>query len=202
MQRENLVENQLGFKLTEAQKELIADNANVIGAVFHKIVRKYNTTVRYDEIYGDAAIGLCRAAKIFDETYHSKGSFFSFAFNFVEWAVFNSKRKRETYYYHNASLNEIIGKDDHGDDVELGELIPAPDKWESIEYKILAESIYQKLSPILTAKEKEVFRPWLRGEGVPEIATATNVKQHTVRTRMTTARKKCNAAFNADEIFC
>jgi DNA-directed RNA polymerase specialized sigma subunit len=196
-----LIEDQLNFKLTKEQQKLVIENANVIGAVFHKFVRKYNSTERYDEIYGDAAIGLCRAAKIFNETYNNQGSFFSFAFDFVQWAVFNSNRKRNTYYHHNASLNAIIGNDDHGDDVELGEQIPAPDEWEQLEYKILAESAYQKVEPVLTIKEKEVFWPWLHGVAYPQIAKATGVKEHTVRTRMVTAKNKCRIFFNPEEIF-
>jgi RNA polymerase sigma factor (sigma-70 family) len=196
-----LVEDMLDFKLTETQKKLVVENANVIGAVFHKFIHTRYTTVNYDEIYGDAAIGLCRAAKIFEEKYHNKGNFFSFAFVFVKWAMMNSSRKRDTYYQYTTSLNEIIGQDDHGVDVELGEQIPAPDEWESLEYKILAESVYQKVEPVLTEKERKVFRPWLHGKEYMEIAKELGISPHTVVNRRTSAKKKCRAAFTADEIF-
>ena len=92
----NLTENPQYVKLTKEQQQLAADNEKVIGTVF-KFVRTYKPTAIYDDIYGDAAIGLCRAAKIYGENGDRTASFFSFAFDFVQWAVLNSYKKAETY---------------------------------------------------------------------------------------------------------
>ena len=85
--------------------------------------------------------------------------------------------------------------------MELGSIIPAPDEWNPLEYKVLVESVYQKVEPVLTAKEKEVFRPWLHGKSSDEIARAIGVSKAAVKNRTEKARKKCRALFNPEEIF-
>lgn len=188
------------IKLTLKQQQLVADNADIILAVFFKLF-KYNAVISYGDIYGDAAIALCKAAKIYDEEENHISPFPSFAFSVVKFKILNSWKKASVFYRRNTSFNRVIAQYDHGKYKELGELIPAPDEWETLEYKILAESVFQRLSPVLTVKEKEVFRPWLHGVRVSEIAKATGIQQHTIRTRMTTARKKCRIFFNPTDIF-
>lgn len=190
-------------KLTKEQQKLVADNEKVIGAVFQRFVRKYHPAVEsYEDLYGDAAINLCRAAKMFGEQHCSKDKFFVYAFVYVKWAMFNSYMKKERYLHRTTSLNKIIGQDDHGTDVELGETIPSPDdEYERIEYRILAESAYQKVEPVLGKKEKEAFRLWLLGNENPEIARVLGVSQHTSLCRILRAKTKCRDSFNADEIF-
>ncbi len=189
------MENLTEIKLTPKQQQLVAENEKVIGVVYKKVVCKYNPTVSYDEIFGDAAIGLCKAAKIYDNNKNNTASFFTFAYQVVTWAVFDYNDKRDTYYRFNTSLNKKIF------DQELGELIAAPDEWESLEYKILVESVYQKVESILTAKEKEVFRPWLEGKEPKEAAREMGVSAKTVALRRMRIKKKCRDRFTADELF-
>ena len=195
------VEDMLDFKLTEAQKKLVDENVRVIRAVFNRFIRSHSTTLSYDEIYGDAAIGLCRAAKVFDEELHNKGEFFPFAYSFVKWAVFNSIVKRNKYYQRTTSLNKVIGHNDHGEDQELESIIPGPDEWEPLEYKILVESVFQKVECVLTDCEKEIIRPWLNGVGYKEIAKKLRIAPMTVVQRRLSVQRKCRAAFSADEFF-
>jgi RNA polymerase sigma factor (sigma-70 family) len=199
----NLTEDSENIKLTKKQQKLVADNENVIGAVFQRLVRQYHFTCEeYADFYGDAAIALCRAAKIFDEKYNNNGRFFSFAFVCVNWSIFNSYMKDEKHFHRTTSLNKIIGQDDHGDDVELSEIIPSPDdEFEQLEYKILAESAYQKVEPVLGNKEKDAFRLYLLGNENPEIAITLRISQHASLCRIWRAKKKCRTCFNADEIF-
>lgn len=199
----NLTEDSKNIMLTKEQQQLVADNENVIGAVFQRLVRQYNLTCEeYADFYGDAAVNLCKAAKIYVKRKGSKDKFFVFAFVCVKWGILNSYMKEEKHLHRTTSINKIIGQDDHGDDVELGEIIPSPDdEFEQLEYKILAESVYQKVESVLGDKEKEAFQPWLLGNKNPEIARALGISQHTSLCRIIRAREKCRNAFNADEIF-
>lgn len=194
------LQNSIENKLTLKQQQLVADNAEVIASVFKKCF-KYNTMLRYEEVYGDAAIALCKAAKDYDEGNNYNSTFFTFAFSYVKHVILHIIEKKAMLYHHNISINTIIGQDDTGKERELCDLIPAPDEWEQLEYKILVESAYQKVEPVLTAKEKEAFRPWLHGEEISNIAGVTGTNQRTLRTRIRKARIKCRTAFNADEIF-
>lgn len=196
----NSTENSQDIKLTKEQQQLVIDNQIVIGAVFKNFVRTYKPMVIYDDFYGDAAIALCRAAKIYSENGDHTAAFFTFAYDFVNWAVFNSYRKTETYLNRTTSLNNKIDHD--GDVVELGSLIPAPDNdFEQLEYKVLVESVYQKVEPVLTAKEKEAFRFWLHGISRNEIAKSLGVTETAVMNRTKKARAKCRNCFNPDELF-
>lgn len=199
---ENSTEDSKNIMLTKEQQQLVADNENVIGAVFQRFVREYHSGGEsYADLYGDAAINLCRAAKMFDEQYDNKDKFFVFAFVWVKWAMFGHFMKEEKYLKRTTNLNKIIGHDDHGTDVELGETIPSPDEWEQLEYKILAESVYQKVESVLGDKEKEAFRLYLLGNENPKVAIALGISQHSSLCRIWRAKKKCREVFNADEIF-
>ena len=194
------IKNSTEIKLTLKQQQLVADNANVIAVVYKKFF-KYNTMLRYEEVYGDASIALCKAAKIYDEGNNYNSTFFTFAFSYIKHVIFHIIEKKATVYRHNISINKIIGQDDMGKNIELLDIIPAPDEWEQLKYKILADSVYQKVEPVLTANEREAFRPWLHGGEVFEIARATGINQNTLRTRIRNARIKCRDCFNPDEIF-
>ncbi|WBY63691.1 hypothetical protein [Thermocaproicibacter melissae] len=196
------VEDTLDFKLTKAQKKLVEDNFKVIGYVYRRIKRSYLIAVSYDEIFGDAAIGLCRAAKYFDEKRHNEGNFFPLAYRSVQFAVFNSVKKSKKYYHNTTSLNEPIFSE-FGDDEEkeLGSIIPAPDDWESLEYKILVESIFQRVECILSDGEKKIFRPWLNGVEYQDIAKKLRITPYSVMAMELSIQEKCRAAFRADEIF-
>lgn len=197
----NQAVNSKSFTLTPKQQQLVEENKRVIGLVFRKYC-KYNSMLRFEDIYGDAAIALCYAAKVFEEKYKSEGSFFGFAYHCVKCTILQLKiRKQTNDSLIPTSLNVSIGQDDSGDPKELGEEIPAPDEWEQIEYRILLESIYQKVEPVLTVREKEVFRLWLHGEEYKEIANKLGISRGTAVHTRTMAKKKCCSMFNPDDFF-
>lgn len=111
----------------------------------------------------------------------------------------NSCRKTTTYSNGTISLNKKVCTD--GNAPEFGDLIPAPDEWESLEYKVLVESVCQKVEPVLSANEKESFRLWLHGMSSDEIAKIIGASTIAVKNRTEKARKKCKALFNPDEMF-
>ncbi|WP_164918963.1 MULTISPECIES: sigma-70 family RNA polymerase sigma factor [Acutalibacteraceae] len=200
----NLAESPQYGSLTNEQQQLVIENEKVIGAAFKFVAHTfytYKSHLKYDDIYGDAAIGLCRAAKIYGANGDHSSSFFSFAFNFVESAILNSCRKATADSNRTISLNKIVCGDEDGNDAELGSRIPAPDEWDPLEYKVLVESVCQKVEPVLSTKEKESFRLWLHGMSSDEIAKTIGVSTFAVRDRTAKARRKCRACFDPEEMF-
>lgn len=200
----NLAENPQYSSLTKEEQQLVIDNEKVIGAVFKFVAHTFYTYklyLKYDDIYGDAAIGLCRAAKIYGKNGDHSSSFFSFAFDFVQCAILNSCRKATADSNRTISLNKKVCGDKDGNDAELGSRIPAPDEWDTIEYKVLVESVCQKVEPVLSTKEKESFRLWLHGMSSDEIARTIGVSTVAVKDRTAKARRKCRACFNPEELF-
>lgn len=199
----NPVEDSQFFKLTPKQQQLVVDNEKVIAIVYRKLIRMYSLTfpLSYDDIYGDAAIALCKAAKIYDESKYNTASFFSFAIRFVKFALNDFVEKRNTYYRHNANLNIVE---------ETVEQIPAPDEWETLEYKILIESIYQKVESVLSAGEKDVFQLWLHGissksmckyAASNDITRSLNITKKAANLRLMRAKTKCRAMINSNDFF-
>lgn len=206
---EKLTENPKNTKLTKEQQRLVADSESLIKAAFRKFARFHNLDgMTYEDIYGDAAIALCKATETYDET---RSSFSLYAYCSVNAAMGHLFWKNTLYYHCNnpdngthmklESLNKKIRMDD-GDDKELESIISGPDdEWESLEYKILVESIFQKVEPILSSREKEVFHYWLHGFKNCEIAKAMGVSRMTIGQFIFRVKNKCRASFNPEEIF-
>lgn len=198
----NITGNHQNIKLTKEQRQLVADHEWMIGFVYHKMLKLYNSPEKYEYFYGDAAIGLCKAAKAYDK-YGRKVSFSTFAYSGVKWAIGvelkNTKRKYDSLKKSDlsfVSLNEQIDEDR-----EFESAIAAPDEWESLEYRILVESVFQKVEPVLTIQEKTEFKLWLYGMNYSEIAQATGVQVRTVNNRITNAQNKCRDCFKPEELF-
>ena len=75
------------MKLTSKQSRLAEENYNLIYAY----LAKYNLS---EEYYGDAAIGLCKAAQTYDENYGTE--FSTYAYMCMKHACMNAKRKENT----------------------------------------------------------------------------------------------------------
>jgi hypothetical protein len=98
------------------------------------------------------------------------------------------------------SLDQPIDTDTVGD--TFGSLIPDPDDvWEHLEYRILVESVCQKVAPVLSPREKVAFNYWLHGKKNVEIAKAMGTCNQTASDYVLFAKKKCRTFFNADEMF-
>lgn len=184
------------FRLTKAQQKLVADHEYIIGDAIHKFCPG-NKGSDYEKLYGDAAIGLCKAAHYYDR---SRGPFYQIAYSFVKWAIYSAFRMDYTrkHVLDTLSVDQPFSEDDS---CTLGSIIPAPDEYEQLEYKILVESVLQRVEPALTAEEKEAFRPWLYGESLSDISKAVGIRPVTVNSRIQKAKNKCRASFDADQIF-
>jgi len=183
------IEDWQSMRLTKGQQKLVADNEIVIRVVFNKIARQYNLTEPYDNFYGDAAIYLCKAALYVDDM----NRFFAYSYTFVKWAlrgVLDDKYSQRT-----------INVDEENEELEeLSSLIYVPDdKWEQVEYKILAESVYQRVEPVLTYAEKQVFQLYLYGKSIKDIAGMLGIKYGAAKKRAKMAKKKCRDLFNPED---
>lgn len=198
----NATENLQSIQLTKAQQKLVTDNEKVINIVLHQHV-PYQLT--RNDIYGDAAINLCRVAKIYDESNNRTKGFTKFAFYSVERVVLNSLRREWAYCKHVTSLNEPIHSHSHksdGSTKEFGLLIPSPnDDMESLEYRILIESVCQKVEPVLSTKEYAAFTLWLHGKNNEEIAGALKISIPAAKDRIQKAKIKCRTSFDAADFF-
>jgi RNA polymerase sigma factor (sigma-70 family) len=189
--------------LTKAQQKLVADHEYIIGDAIRKFCPG-NKGKDYENLYGDAAIGLCKAAHYYNK---NRGPFYQIAYSFVKWAICSAFRMDYTrsQVLDTLSLDQTFSKDPihQDDDIRtLSSLIPAPDdEWEQLEYHILVESVYQKVESVLTDQEKRAFQLWLHGENNVEIARAMGASSWMTTRQIANARKKCRALFNPDEIF-
>jgi RNA polymerase sigma factor (sigma-70 family) len=185
------------IKLTKEQQELVAKNEWMIGYTYHHLF-KFKNSEEYEYFYGYAAIGLCQAAQLYD---NSKGRTFpSFAYDNIRWAILDARGKRNR----NERLKTVSldVSDDEKDGDEFGSIIPDPnDYFEQLEYKILAESVLQRVEHVLTANEKKTFKSWLNGKSTREIAIEQGIKSQSVFSKIAKAREKCIAFFNPDEMF-
>lgn len=181
------------MKLTKEQQKLVADNERVIGAVFKKFAHICNLRESYDDFYGDAAIYLCKAALYVDDV----NCFFSYSYTFVKWAMVNALRNRINYSKHTVNIDE---ENDELD--EFSSLIQTSDgKWEQLEYKILVESVLQRVDPILTPAEKEAFNLYLQGKTNNDIAKILGIKYGAAKKRIVKAKKKCKNTLTPENIF-
>jgi len=196
----NITENQQNIKLTKEQQKLVADNEWLIGYVYHKVFSVFQSIEEYEYFYGRAAIGLCNAAIAYNED--RKRSFSSFAFTRIEWEMlmdYKKRKERKKRQSQEISLDQEISDTN---DTELGSLIPdSEDEWEALEYKILVESVYQKVEPVLSDGQKKVFRPWLHGKEYNEIAKAAGISINAVKCRLRKTKVQCKALINPEELF-
>jgi len=192
------MENPKSMKLTEEQQRLVDENERLIGYVSCKLCHLRMNSELYEYCYGYAAIGLCKAAKVMN-----KLDYKTFAGLACKWILFEVRNAMNRFYryrevYQPLSLDAPLCP---GADDDFGSLISSPDKMELLEYKILAESVYQRVEPVLTPTLKKAFKPWLHGKQETEIAKALGVSRNVVKARIYLAKKQCRALFSPDEMF-
>ena len=186
--------SQQDIRLTKEQQQFVADNEGLINYMYTKKFRFLKAP--YDFYYGYAAIGLCKAAIAYDA---NKGSFFALAYLCIKSEITHAYESANKDIWTRLSLNDLVYENDTS---ELESKIPAPDEWEKIEYKILAESVYQRVELVLTPKEKVAFKRWLHGENKFEIARAMGgISINTVSDHVINAKNKCRELINPDELF-
>lgn len=100
------------MKLTEEQRKIVEDNHNLI----YKYCNRNNLDI--DEWYGDLAIVLCEAVKLYDK---NKGCLSTYVYNAFKNRVINIYRDntRKLKGYKLLSYNNIIRNEDNINNIEL-----------------------------------------------------------------------------------
>lgn len=137
--------------LTTEQSKLAADNERLI----YFILRRLHLSI--DEYYGAAAVGLCKAARMWKP---EKSSFSSYAVTVMRNEIFMDMRKRSV---HTISIETLIK-----DTLTISDVLPAEDDIEPWEDSDIAKQMYSEIH--LTDIEKRVFDLYLQGLKQREIA--------------------------------
>lgn len=168
------------LRLTDKQRELAAKNHNLIYWFAHK------NNISIEEFYDVLAIGLCKAARSFD---NNKGEFSTFAYRCIEnelkthWKSLNKK---------SIIPCELISSYDNDDyDFNLLEKISDCQTQDHIMYAIMSKEFIE----VLNDKEKNIYRMLLNGMKQNEIADELNCKRQNVTYYVKHIREKANDYF-------
>lgn len=163
--------------LTEAQQKLVADNEKLI----------YYTLNRFgyplDEFYGLGAIGLCRAAKIYNP---KDGSFANTAVWQIRSAcnaeVMRLKRHKRPQYP--ISLETPVKAKNGLDDLTLGDVIPSPgNAFDKVDDGAEAKDLLNKLkhNPHISGRDKEIFLKWVGGDTQAKLSREYGISRERIR---------------------
>lgn len=167
--------------LTEEQRNLVAENHNLI----YTYAIKKNISV--EDYYGTLAIGLCKAAKTFDE---NKGAFSTFAFYCMEnelYMQWRSLQKKSTIP-ENFILSYDTPKEFWDSDNQNNYLESFQDyqSYNDMMYTVISSEFAEGL----TDKEKIIFESLLNGLTHNEIANKLECKRQSVAYHINLIRKK------------
>lgn len=169
--------------LTEEQRELAEKNHDLIYGYAHK------KNISIDELYGVLAIGLCKAAKIYDE---SKGRFSTLAYKCMEnelntyWKSLNKK---------SVVPNDLTISYDFFKEYEEYNCIENYSNY--CDYNIIINDvILNEFVNTLTNKEKDIFNCLLNEFTHQEIACKFNCSKQNIGYCVKRIRKKARAFFN------
>lgn len=173
--------------LTEEQRELAAKNHNLI------YTYAYKKNISLEDYYGTLAIGLCKAAKVFDK---DKGNFSNIAFSCMENELYDywkSTRKKSSIP-ENLMLSYDAPKEWEDSDGKNGLLESIPDYRtnDSMMYAVISYEFIEKL----TEKEKIIVRLLMDGLTHVEIANELGCKRQNVDYRVKRIREKANDCLN------
>ena len=157
--------------MTDEQRQLASENHQLI----YSFLNKYHFDP--EEYYGLAAIGLCKAAKLYDE---SKGNFSTYAYRAMLNSIkhdllFKSRAKRIPEnlidYYNSEICNE------NGEIIEYLSLIPSGD---DIEKEVIAKIVVESYMNLLTDRDRLVLALLSDGYTHQEIGKIIGVSRNTV----------------------
>ena len=173
--------------LTDAQRKLVEDNHNLIYFYAHK------KGLPIDEYYDLLAIGLCVAAKVFQE---GKYSFSSLAMLKMQWILgrYWTHENRASNIPKNQvfSYNKPIKK---GFDTFMFETIGDNS---SMYINMVQNIMIDEFIETLSGKEKEIIIQMLNGKTQIDIANSMGVKKQNVNYYVSMIRKKWNGYVQGD----
>lgn len=171
-------------QLNAQQQKMVEDNHKLIYSLAHK------KNINLDEFYGDLAVGLCKAALIYDP---SKGAFSTLAYT----TMYNEymMRLREKTSERTIPQDKILSLEYEMQSVDAeGVLTYAnllPDETVHIEEDTVAKFTYKQLTKRLRAEERMILDMLMNGLSQVEIASHfghsrqwVNVKVKNIRTKL------------------
>lgn len=157
------------YKLTEEQRELVTKNHDLIYSYAHK------SNISIDEYYDILAIGLCKAAKVFDE---GKGKFSTIAYCCMKnelckyWETLNKKSCVPDELVVSYDAQDV--RDDMDNRQNFLEVLSDSRSYKDIE----CATMYSELFKRLTEQEKAVMKYIMIGYTQSEIADMIGCKRH------------------------
>lgn len=155
--------------MNDEQRKLVEDNHNLIYAFLHK----YNLSI--DEYYDVAAIGLCKAAIMFDKKKECTFSTYAYLVMLTELKLvfrYNTSRKaipldKLTYY------QSIIS---NGDGKEIERLSLIPDNVD-VESEVMTNETFKQVYSILSEQDRRIIHMFKLGYKQKEIAKNVGCSQ-------------------------
>lgn len=176
-----MINNVKNKPLTKEQKELVANNHNLIYTYAHK------KDISIDEYYGTLAIGLCKAAKIYDK---NKGKFSTIAYRCMEnelrmhWKETQKKSVIPENFV--LSYDATKTKEDFDNQNNFLENFPDYQSYNDMLYAVMSFEFVEKL----TDKENIIFQYLLDGLTHNEIANKLGCKRQSVAYHINNIRNK------------
>lgn len=172
-------------RLTDEQRKLVEENAQLIYGFIHK----YNLPA--DDFYDLCAIGLCRAAKNYEP---KKGAFSTWAYMYMLSELTHLKRKNENRINADLSLDEPV-KGYTKEHCTVGEFLVGT-------RSDITEHLSAACTPgvdRLTAREKAVALYLTVGLSHREIGLILGISHSRVYQHKNAIRKKLSAALQTDD---
>lgn len=137
----------------EAKDKLINHNLRLVA----HIVKKYAGTSEADDLISVGTIGLIKAINTFE---YGKGTQLStYAARCIENEILMLLRVSKKHK-NIMSLEESLGQDKDGNDVELADIIPSDEEevLSIVENNVMLQKIYKLIATKLTAREAEILK--------------------------------------------
>lgn len=154
--------------LTLEQQKLVEDNQGLI----YSFLMKKNLSI--EEYYGVAAIGLCKAAEVYNET---KGAFSTVAYKCMLHCIAHELRKFKAIKRGNGQITlsyDVEIQNTDGDNCTLKDFIPNGDEFESLS---CTKMVFKDIISSLKGKECIVLYLHLNGNTQNEIAKKLGISQ-------------------------
>lgn len=177
--------------LTNEQRELVEKNHNLI----YGFASKKNLNI--DDCYDILAIGLCCAAKIFDE---SKGKFSTVAYQCMQNELIKNWRysQGKTKIPNNMILSYDASRVSE-DFMENGSYVDVFVDNHDIDEILIAKAFKNTLFNLLNEKDRQIAEFVIQGMIYDEIATKLNCSKQMVGYRVQRIRKTCADYLNKNK---
>lgn len=169
-------------KMTDAQRELAEKHLQLVTWVLQNRVPFWRRD-EYDDMWQAGAIGLCKAAMLFDESVGVK--FGTYAAVFIRGEMIDSGKRyqRQARQSGDARLEDIVLYDK--DIVTLGDTIQAKEDGEAMERMLILRETMDRIK----GRQREVLNLELAGFGQDEIGRIVGISQSGVSRSLTRSRK-------------